>query len=460
MKTLISTLLLSQAFSTVVLAKESMADQVKKFNWNGIEVVYLKDNRFPVYNLGVYFADGSLGDLNTEKGLTNYAFNLIDSGTKDLTQSQILEKLEYMATTVSANVTHEYTTVNISGLTKDIDQSIPFICQVIKEANYPKAVVDRELALAKNNIESLRTNHRQLISRISREESLANSPYSYPVEGKIKDFKSYTGAKMRERVNYFLNNVKKRIYITGPEEALKMEKYLTTNCGLKGNANDFVREIKDPKIVDLKPRVIFAPVSDANQVQFFAGRIMNNNELDKSVLDAMTAELLGGGFTSKLNRELRVKRGLTYGAGAYIAAQKQYGRIGISTFTKNQTLEELVNVANQTVINVAANVSDEDLNNTISGLKGSHPFGFEKSSAFLGQLIYLDHIGRPYSELFDFNQKLDQYKAQDVAQRVNDMFSFKKATIVILGDKSLEARVKKLAKNYGQFKVVNINNYL
>lgn len=460
MKTLISTLLLSSTISFTALAKESMADQIKKFNWNGIEVVYLKDNRFPVYNLGVYFADGSLGESATEKGLTNYAFNLIDSGTKNLTQAQILEKMEFMATSVSANVTHEYTTLNISGLTKDIDQAMPFICQVVKEANFPKPVVDRELMLAKNNIESLRTNHRQLISRISREESLANSPYSYPVEGKIKDFKNYSGEKMRARVDYFLNNVKKRIYITGSEDALKIEKYLTHDCGLKANVNDFVREIKAPKVVDLKPRVIFAPVSDANQVQVFAGRMMNYNELDKNVLDALTAELLGGGFTSKLNRELRVKRGLTYGAGAYIAAQKQYGRIGISTFTKNQTLEELINVANQTVIDVAKKVTDEELKDTVSGLKGSHPFGFEKSSAFLAQLIYLDHIGRPYSELFDFNQKLDQYTASDVANRVNDMFSFKKATIVILGDKSLESRVKKLATKYGQFKMVNINNYL
>lgn len=460
MKRLITTLLLSSTFSTLAVASDSMAKQIKKFNWNGMEVVYLKDNRFPVYNIGIYFADGSLGESDKEKGLTNYAFNLIDSGTKDLTQAQILEKLEFLATTAGANVTHEYTSFNISGLTKDIDESIPFICKVIKEANFPKNVIDRELMLAKNNIESIRTNHRQLIGRIAREESLANSPYSYPVEGKIKDFKNYTSDKMRSRVNYFLTDVKKRIYITGPEDALRVEKYLVNDCGLKGNKTDFVREIQNPKILDFKPRIVFAPVADANQVQVFAGRMMNANELDKNVLDALTSELLGGGFTSKLNREIRVKRGLTYGVGAYIAAQKQYGRIGISTFTKNQTLEELLDITKLTVDNVAANVSESDLKDTVSGLKGSHPFGFEKSSAFLGQLLYLDHIGRPYSELFDFNAKLDQYKASDVAQRTNEMFNFKNATIVILGDKSLEARVKKLAKEYGQFQKVDINNYL
>ena len=81
------------------------------------------------------------------------------------------------------------------------------------------------------------------------------------------------------------------------------------------------------------------PVPKANQAQIRVGRYLTYDESKKDhELMSLASKYMGGGFTSRLMQELRVKRGLTYSAGAYASTQKTYGRSGISTFTKNNTL--------------------------------------------------------------------------------------------------------------------------
>jgi zinc protease len=188
---------------------------------------------------------------------------------------------------------------------------------------------------------------------------------------------------------------------------------------------------------------------------------LNFDEINNRNLDALASDLLGGGFTSKLMREVRVKRGLTYSIGSYISSQKQYGRAGISTFTKNETVNRLVEVINDTVSKIVKQgISDEDLERTRMGLVGSHPFKFEDNKAYLLQLLYLDHVGFDYDELFSFADKLKNFSKKDVKNKVNQIFGMEKQTIFILGDKSIEKELKKLEKKFGKMTILDFNQFI
>jgi zinc protease len=160
-------------------------------------------------------------------------------------------------------------------------------------------------------------------------------------------------------------------------------------------------------------------------------------------------------------REVRVKRGLTYSIGSYISSQKEYGRAGISTFTKNETINPLVEVIYNTVKNIMdKGITSDELDRIKSGLKGSHPFKFESNKTFLVQLLYLDHVGQSYDELFDFNQKLDAFTATEVREKIKNVFDPKKQSVFILGDKKIEGDLKKLSKKYGKLKVLDFKSFI
>jgi zinc protease len=441
--------------------QQKIEDSIKHLNWNGIEVVYIEDNRFPTYDMTVYFADGALSDKNGEKGLSVHSFNLMDSGTDKLTQQEILDQLEFLGTEFNADVTHEFSTMSVSGLTKDLNTSMTQICSLMRSATFPDNVVKKELELERTGLQSLISSPQGLSERVFREISLGNTPYSYPVAGKIKDLKTLKSKALREQLNYFLDKVKKRIYVTGPKSVLSLEKILTDECKFKGSVNDFVRSVENPKKRKTQQEFVFVPVPDANQVQLRMGRFLNFDETGERNLDALSSDFLGGGFTSMLMREVRVKRGLTYSIGAFVSTQKQYGRAGITTFTKNQTIDKLIQVIDESISNLKTKgISDAELEHSTSGMIGAYPFKFESNTAFLGQLLFLDHIGKPYTDLFNFKDSVSKYKALDVSKRIDTIFGIKKQTIFVLGDKSIESKLKSLTKKYGKLRIVDYKNYL
>jgi zinc protease len=439
----------------------AIEDNIKRLNWNGIDVVFIEDNRFPTYDLTIYFADGALSEKKGQSGVTSHSFNLVDAGTDKLSQKEILDQLEFLGTEFSANVTHEYTTVAISGLTKDLKTSMGQICSLVRNATYPENVIKKELELERMGLQSMIASPQSLSERVFREISLSKTPYAYPVDGKLKDLKALTSKDLRAQMNYFLDNVKKRIYLTGPKSALALEKILTDECHFKGSPTDFVRSVDKPKKRENKMEFVFVPVPDANQVQLRVGRFLNFDETEERNLDFLASDFLGGGFTSRLMREVRVKRGLTYSIGSFISSQKQYGRSGISTFTKNETIDRLIEVIDEAVTKIEKEgITDEDLARSTESVVGAYPFKFESNAAFLGQLLLLDHIGKPYSDLFDFKEAVQKYNAKDVAKKITNVFSMKKQVIFVLGDKSIEPKLRKLTKKYGPLKVVDYKPYL
>jgi zinc protease len=463
---------LSLFFVTNIYASSEIEKSIKRLNWNGIDVVYLEDNRFPTYDMVMYFADGALSDGN-HPGETQHAFNLADSGTTKFSQKEILDQLEFLGTDFSAEVTHEYSTMSLTGLSKDLNTAMSQVCHVLRQANYPKDVIKKELDLERSELQAMVSAPQVLSDRVFRAVTLDKTPYAYPVSGKLNDLAGFTPEGLRAKTDYFLNNVKKRIYLTGPKNILSVEKILKDECGLVGKNDDFIRVV-DEKIKKTKNRnisrknnsknknqIVFVPVPDANQVQVKIGRILNSDEITDRTGDLLAMEFLGGGFTSRLMREVRVKRGLTYSIGSYISAQKQYGRAGISTFTKNETVNRLIEVIEDTLLKIQKDgIKEEDFNHSRGSLVGSHPFKFEVNKAFLMQLLLLDHVERPYAELFNFNEAVVKYNAKDIQEKIDQVFGLGKQVIFVLGDKSIEAELRKLPKKYGKMKVLDFKKFI
>ncbi|MFZ4714159.1 MAG: M16 family metallopeptidase [Bacteriovoracaceae bacterium] len=461
MKFILSILLLCSF--TKIQASEHI--DVEKFNWDGMDVVYLQDERLPTYLVQFFFADGALADRPTKGGETEMMFELLSRGTDQYDQKKLADFFEFYGVEFSSQTVHEYSTFAYSGLVKDIQETTKMVCHMFTNATYPKEEISKYQVLISNQWKNLVINHGALAERVFRQVSLANTPYASATDGSSKTLLNITNEDLKAKNHYFNHSVKKRIYLTGPKKMLDgFKETLSTNCGWQNSQQAIVRGSPDDKnyVMLKKPMFYLVPVPKANQAQIKIGRYVTSSEVSNSDFNkqeylGLVSEFLGGGFTSKLMQELRVKRGLTYSAGSTISLQKYYGRIVISTFTKNETLKETLNVTKNVLVDVAqSNFDEKEVATIIQNLSGSHPFKFEANKSFMQNLAFFDHIGKSYNDLYEFPNIIKKIKKQDIARITQDAFNWNQQIILVVGDKALESQLKEL----GEVQILNYKDYL
>ncbi len=430
--------------------------RIKNLNWNGLEVVYINDERYPTFDISIYFADGALSD--ELKGETNAMFSMLESGTRRYNRNDINDSLDFYGIKRGPTVFHEFSLYYVSGLEKDIFPTMKKICHLFDDSVFPQEEISKEVTKAKASIVNLLGDPDDLANRAFRELSLSKTPFSYPVEGKLKDLGLINHAGLKKKLKYFNENVKKKIFIAGPSKILEIQKVINEECGWKNQSDKFVRNSSfNPPANNQGPTVYLVSIPTANQAQIRIGRFLNSGEIQNEELLAISSGLLGGGFTSQLMVEVRQKRGLTYGINSYASRQKDYGRAAIYSSTKNESVNELLNVVKDTVTKVGkGDISTEEIERAKGYLIGGQYFRFENNKAFINQLIFLDHFGRPFEDLFKFGERVQSFKNNQITDSIGSLFDWKKQTIMVLGTKDLE---KKLSA-FGKVKVLDYQKFL
>lgn len=422
-----------------------LEDNLRKENWGGVEVIWLEDDSYPLYDISIYFEGGAYTDSPEKLGETALAFELLTAGTERYKQNEILDSLEFYGTSYQPSVTHEFSSYNISGLVKDSVPTMKMMCHLFRNATYPEAELKKSVNRMQTGLRNLPSNHGALANRIFRELSLAETGYEHPMEGNLKTLGAVRSSDLLEKLKFFNDSVKKRIYIKGPKEMSSIKSVFENDCkwGKVENAIDLPAVTKKAR-KGSKKTVYLAPVERANQAQIRIGNFMTSEEVDRDhELRSFTAQYVGGGFTSRLMQKVRVEKGLTYSIGAYASEQSNYGRKGVNTFTKNETLVETLQAIDGVLEKAAKEIKEEQFQMSKRFAKGSYLFGLESTSAFLSNLIYFDHIGREYEEIYQFPSIIDGLKRKQVKKKVSELFSSDEQITLVVGSKDLKQSLEK-----------------
>jgi zinc protease len=116
---------------------------------------------------------------------------------------------------------------------------------------------------------------------------------------------------------------------------------------------------------------------------------------------------LGGGFTSLLVDAIRVDRGLSYSVSTRLHMNRRAGLSVFSSFTKNETLRELADVALDLMRKYAAAGPSEDaLEKARRYLAGLFPLGLESHEALAEQIADVLLDGRGLEHLSKYRSRI------------------------------------------------------
>jgi zinc protease len=155
----------------------------------------------------------------------------------------------------------------------------------------------------------------------------------------------------------------------------------------------------------------------------------------------------GGGFNSRMMREVRSDRGLAYSVYSYFQVGRRLpGLFIVSSETKCQSTVEVVTLLQQLICQIRDEpVSAAELDLAKESLINSFVFAFANSHSVVNRKVRLDYYGYPKDYLETYRQRIADVTIADV-QRVARQYLHPDALqIVLVGDGQLYSdEIKKL----------------
>jgi zinc protease len=145
--------------------------------------------------------------------------------------------------------------------------------------------------------------------------------------------------------------------------------------------------------------------------------------------------VLGGGYSARLNTEIRIRRGLSYGAGSSLSARAAPGPIIASAQTRNDAAVQVYELMSAEISRIAAQtVSDSELTARKAVLIGGFGRTVETTAGLAGQISTLALYGLPPERLGTYVSDITAVTPEQARAAAQRYFDPARADLVIVGD--------------------------
>ena len=168
---------------------------------------------------------------------------------------------------------------------------------------------------------------------------------------------------------------------------------------------------------------------------------INKDNPDLFALQVANYILGGGGFNSRMMREVRSNRGLAYSVYSYFQIGRRLPELFIaSSETKTESTIEVVNLMRQLMQQMIAEpVTEKELQLAKQSLINSFVFAFTDSHSVISRKVRLDFYTYPKNYLEDYQQKIAAVTVADVQRVAATYLHPDQLQIVLVGDSDVFA---------------------
>ncbi len=183
------------------------------------------------------------------------------------------------------------------------------------------------------------------------------------------------------------------------------------------------------------PRVIVIDMHEAgNTAVVIAGRGIRRGDPDFS--KAIVANMvLGGGYSSRLNQEVRIKRGLSYGANSAFEPRADVGPFTATAQTKHESAPELAQLMRSELDRLATtDVPETELVPRKAAVIGGFAFSLETTAGIVSRMAALALYGQPLSEINQYVPKMQAVTSEEVRKFAGAHLAAKDFSVVLAGN--------------------------
>ena len=400
---------------------------------NGLRLAVASRHDVPLIAAVLVVDCGSADDAPGRAGTAELMATLLTKGTATRSATQIAHEVEALGGSIAASAGWDATTLSVAVKADRIAPAMAVFADVARHPAFAAAEIERARTQAVDDAGIAMTDPRALARMTATRVVFGGTRYGHIAGGTVASLKAVTRSDVTTAYTGFAPGAATLIF-AGDIDLDTATRLATTAFGDWKAVSRGTPRV-EPAAVYPAPRTVVVDLPAAAQ----ASVVVAQPGLARSDPDYYPATVansaLGGGFSSRLNNEIRVKRGLAYGASSGLDARRGPGSLTAATATKNASAPEVAALIAAELARLAREpVSGSELTVQKAVLTGTFGQQVETVSGLAGRLAGLAATGTPLSELAAYSAKVAAVGPADVARVAASRFDPARASTVIAGD--------------------------
>ena len=410
---------------------------------NGIPVSLARRTAVPKLIVNLAFDAGYAADALDTPGTQSLMLAMLDEATTSRDDMAIAEEQERLGADISASGSIDQSSVTLSALSANLAPSLALMADVVRNPAFAAVdvarVKDQQLAALAQTLASPRS----LASRELGKILFGAHPYSQPGDGlgNAAAIAALTPAALRAAHEKWLRPDLASITVAGDVTMAQLLPQLEAAFG-SWQVPSTAQPIKhlDAATPAPRPRIVVIDRPDSPQSVIYAGRVLplTGQTPDMEALD-LANEVLGNGFLSRLNLELREDKGWSYGVASTVRAPVGPRALALAAPVQADRTGDAIRLllANMKAFPAKRPVNPQELGRVTDGNIRGLPGSFETNAQVLSAIIRNQLLARPdnYYATLPARYRAIDAKAIDVAAKA--WLQGEALTFVVVGERKL-----------------------
>jgi zinc protease len=398
---------------------------------------------------------GSVHEPADKSGLASLTGSLlIEGGTAKLTSADLARNIEELAAQIGSSASYSLASVNVTSLSNVFDSAMALAAQAVRTPGFNEREFGRVRSQFISGYEQAMATVGGIADRtFSRAMYAPNAPYARNPGGTAATLNAITRDDVVAWHSRMFTPSNTTILFVGDISFDHAVALATRLFGSWSKPSTQLTLPANPFQNVNATRVILVDRPGSVQSSIYVG-IPGIGTTDEDFF-RMTVlnRILGGGFTSRINTNLRERRGFTYGANTALATLQNAGTFYASSSVRTSSTDSaLAEVMNEYRRIVSEEVPAPEYSAALNNLVASFPASVQSVQELAGRLQTLLIYGMPLDYYNTYRERLGAVTAADVIAVAKKRLNPDAVTMVVVGDLAkIEAGIR--ARNFGTVEV-------
>ncbi len=392
---------------------------------NGVETYFVSGGNQEVIRVELVFPAGRW--FERKWGAAYFAANLLSKGTSTKTSFEIAQAFDYYGAHLEISPGLDAVSISLFSLNKNLQPALTLLFELITDSAFPEKEIEQIKSIY---LQNLKVNNEKTSFQASKliRKNLFGEVYPYGKELEESDVTTISRDQLIDHFNTFFKDV--TLFVSGK---------ITVQ-----NKKDIVQAFSAlPYSKAQNKSVLLADHSKTSQRVEKEGSIQSSIRMGKRIVDRkhpdyadilLLNHILGGYFGSRLMKNIREEKGLTYGIYSSLNILKHNGFLVIGADVNKENLDLTFDEIRKELKRLRTEkINQEELdtarNHFIGSLQSEITTPFAHADK-IKNIVTFDLSDQYYQNLIN---KIDSLSSTELLRVANDYFSEDSFTEVAVG---------------------------